>query len=126
MLPRADQPLTFQVLPVTLDRWADLEALFGPRGACGGCWCMYWRQTRSEYERFKGEGNRLSLQALVKSGEIPGLIAYAQSSTEAAPHLPVGWISVGPRASLLHPSALSHPETGGRPAGLVDRLLLYK
>jgi hypothetical protein len=23
--------------------WADLEALFGGNGACGGCWCMYWR-----------------------------------------------------------------------------------
>ncbi len=100
MLPRADQPLAFQVLPLTPDRWTDLEALFGPRGACGGCWCMYWRQTRSEYERFKGEANRLALQVLVKSGEIPGLIAYAQSSAEAAPPLPVGWISVGPRAAF--------------------------
>ncbi|OGO26981.1 MAG: hypothetical protein A2Z16_09695 [Chloroflexi bacterium RBG_16_54_18] len=93
MLPRADQPPTLQVYPVTPDRWADLETLFGPRGACGGCWCIYWRQTRAEYDRSKGEGNRLALQGLVKSAEIPGLIAYASSVVKANPGLPVGWIS---------------------------------
>src|SRR4030042_6098717 len=79
--------------PVTPDRWADIEELFGPRGACGGCWCMYWRQTRSEYEKFKGETNRLALQALVKSADVPGLIAYAQSTAETAPALRARWLS---------------------------------
>src|SRR5262245_14820805 len=26
--------------PLTPERWPDLEQLFGPRGACAGCWCM--------------------------------------------------------------------------------------
>jgi len=26
--------------PVTPERWADLEELFGPSGGYGGCWCM--------------------------------------------------------------------------------------
>ncbi len=31
-------PVTeYAVHPVTPDRWPDLERLFGPRGACGGC-----------------------------------------------------------------------------------------
>jgi hypothetical protein len=25
---------------LTSERWGDLEALFGERGACGGCWCV--------------------------------------------------------------------------------------
>src|SRR5688572_10778890 len=29
--------------PLTPDRWDDLVRLFGPKGACGGCWCMWWR-----------------------------------------------------------------------------------
>lgn len=35
-----DKNLEFH--PLTQDRWADFEELFGERGACGGCWCMYW------------------------------------------------------------------------------------
>jgi hypothetical protein len=41
--------LTF--VPLTKERWSDFETLFGVRGACGGCWCMFWRLTRSEFER---------------------------------------------------------------------------
>ncbi len=76
--------------PLTSDRWTDLEKLFGKRGACGGCWCMWWRLTRSEYERLKGEGNRKAMRGIVDKGEIPGILAYARS-------IPVAWCSVAPR-----------------------------
>lgn len=78
------------VYPVTPDRWEDLENLFGSRGACGGCWCMYWRLSRKEFETGKGEGNRTALKALVGACQLPGLIAYLDGK-------PVGWCSVGPR-----------------------------
>ncbi len=75
---------------LTLDRWRDLEKLFGPRGACGGCWCMYWRQTRAEFVQRKGAGNRRALKKLVRSGPPPGLLAYVDGE-------PVGWCAVAPR-----------------------------
>jgi len=74
-------------------RWRDLERLFGPRGACGGCWCMYWRLRRSEYEKKKGAGNRRALKRLVESGAVPGLIAYAAGE-------PIGWCAIAPRDQL--------------------------
>ena len=86
-------PLELTFHPVTPDRWADLETLFGPRGACGGCWCMYWRLRRSEFEQFKGEGNRQFLKSIVEAGEVPGLLAYHDG-------LPVGWVSVEPRPAF--------------------------
>jgi len=79
--------------PLTSDLWSDLEALFGKRGACGGCWCMWWRLRRSEYEKQKGEGNRKAMRAIVDSGEAPGILAYAQG-------MPVAWCSVAPRDSF--------------------------
>jgi len=82
--------LKLQFFPVTKDRWSDFETLFGERGACGGCWCMLWRQTRKEFESQKGEGNRRAMKAIVQSGEAPGILAYSQRQ-------PVAWCSVAPR-----------------------------
>lgn len=77
--------------PLTSDNWADFEALFGERGAYGGCWCMYWRTTRAEFGRNQGEGNRRAMQALVGAGKPIGLLAYDGGS-------PVGWCAVAPRS----------------------------
>jgi len=79
-----------EVYPLTPERWADLEELFGENGACGGCWCMWWRLKRSEFERQKGEGNRKALKRIVDSGRIPGILAYAKDQ-------PIAWCSVAPR-----------------------------
>ena len=76
--------------PLTAERWSDLETLFGPRGACGGCWCMEWRLTRSEFDRQKGEANRRNFKAIVESGAAPGLLGYAGDQ-------PVAWCAVAPR-----------------------------
>ncbi len=82
------QTLEFQ--PLTEARWKDFEALFGPRGAYGGCWCMWWRLTRREFEAGQGEGNKKAMRSLVESGVIPGILAYSEGK-------PVGWCSVAPR-----------------------------
>jgi GNAT superfamily N-acetyltransferase len=78
--------------PVTLERWPDLEALFGPRGACGGCWCMWWLLKRSQFVRQKGEDNRRALRHIVEAGGVPGLLAYTAGQ-------PIGWCAVAPRES---------------------------
>jgi GNAT superfamily N-acetyltransferase len=82
--------LDFQSL--TLERWPDLEKLFGEHGAYGGCWCMWWRITRSQFSKQQGEGNRQALHEIVTSGEVPGILTYADGK-------PIGWCSVAPRDS---------------------------
>ena len=42
------------IRPATREHWSDLAALFGARGACGGCWCMFWRQTGADFAARKG------------------------------------------------------------------------
>lgn len=79
--------------PVTPDRWADLEILFGPRGATGGCWCMWWRLPRSQFDANKGEDNRQAFKAIVDNGDVPGLLAYENGR-------PVGWCSLAPRPAF--------------------------
>jgi len=82
--------LTFA--PLTPERWPDLERLFGPRGACGGCWCMTWRLRRAEFNRGKGDGNRAAFRAVVNGPTPPGVLAFAGDE-------PVGWCAVAPRAA---------------------------
>ena len=82
--------LAMDVFPLTPDRLADFETVLGPHGAYGGCWCMYWRLKRAEFNAQHGEGNRLAMRALVESGSTPGLIGYLEGR-------PVGWVSVAPR-----------------------------
>jgi GNAT superfamily N-acetyltransferase len=76
--------------PLTPDRWIAFERLFGPRGAYGGCWCMFWRLKRADFSRMQGDGNRAAMHAIVDSGQVPGILAYAAGQ-------PVGWCSVAPR-----------------------------
>lgn len=87
----ASQDLVFK--PVTLAEWEDLQRLFGPNGADGGCWCMWWRIKRAEFERNHGEANRKAMEAIIRSGEVPGLLAYHQGE-------PVGWCSIAPREAF--------------------------
>ena len=90
---RNKQAAHFEYHPLTCDRWGDFEELFGSRGACGGCWCMFWRLTRKEFNAGKGEGNRAAMKALVESGDIPGLLGYLGGR-------PVGWCSLAPRGQF--------------------------
>jgi GNAT superfamily N-acetyltransferase len=76
--------------PLTPESWKDFTLLFGPRGACAGCWCMWWRLPRSEFNAKKGDGNRRSMKKLVDSGVIPGILAYEGDRA-------VGWCSIAPR-----------------------------
>lgn len=82
--------LNLEYHPVTPERWGDLETLFGANGACGGCWCMWWRLSRSQFEKQKGEGNKQAMKEIVASNHIPGLLAYEDGK-------PVAWCSVAPR-----------------------------
>jgi len=94
-------PPEIEIHPVTPARWPDMQALFGPRGACAGCWCMFWRTQRSIFEKLSGEDNRLAMQSIIEKGEAPGLLAYLVGETTEIPTTPVGWISVAPRQRFL-------------------------
>ena len=79
---------------LTKSTWKDFETLFGERGACGGCWCMYMRQKRQEFKQLKGENNKKEMKKLVDKKTTIGLIAYIGKE-------PVGWCSVAPREDFV-------------------------
>ena len=75
-MPKMENITGLKFHSLTPERWHDFECLFGTRGACGGCPCMWYRLRRSEYEAQKGEGNKHAMRTLVESGKRPGIIAY--------------------------------------------------
>jgi ribosomal protein S18 acetylase RimI-like enzyme len=88
------RPEDVRSAPLTPERWADLETVFGGgRGVCGRCWCMYWRLPRPDFEASLGDRARTLLRARVEAGPPPGLLAYRRGE-------PVGWVQVGPRADV--------------------------
>lgn len=79
----------YQVRPLDPETWDDLVKLFGPRGACNGCWCMWWRITGRQFGANGSAGNMAAMRALAEAGPV-GLLAYAGDSA-------VGWAAVAPR-----------------------------
>ena len=90
MSSKDDMILGLEFHTLTPDRWPDLAKLFGEHGASGGCWCMWWRLSRSQFMEQRGEGNKRALKSIVDSGNIPGILAYSEDQ-------PIGWCAVGPR-----------------------------
>ena len=76
--------------PLTPARWDDFETLFGPNGACAGCWCAWFLMTNREFTEAKKEGHKQLMRDLVDTGVEPGIIAYADG-------VPAGWVALAPR-----------------------------
>jgi ribosomal protein S18 acetylase RimI-like enzyme len=88
--------MKLKVLPLTPERWPDLESLFHAKGCsvARNCWCMFYRRSGSRASLPAGmteaRANRAELKALVDAGRVPGLIGYRGK-------VPVGWVSLAPR-----------------------------
>ena len=50
--PDFPDQLTFE--PLTKKNWDKFVQLFGKNGACGNCWCMYYRLVKSRISYWKG------------------------------------------------------------------------
>lgn len=89
--------LAIKTRQIRSTHWTLIEQLFGKNGACGGCWCMYWRvpSTGKYWHDHKGAKNRRAFKALIESGEATGVLAFRGKT-------PIGWCSVGPRADFAY------------------------
>jgi len=88
--------------PIKRNLWTDFEELFGPNGACAGCWCMFWKLRGKDYEEARGFETRQMHKSIVDSGVATGLLAYLLGEV-------VGWVAVEPRSAyprLAHSRAL--------------------
>jgi hypothetical protein len=84
--------MQLKIRPPTPDLWPALEDLFGHKGACNGCWRMYWR-IGAAYRKRSGNENKFEFREIVQTGPPPGLLAFDGDRA-------VGWCQLTPRDAL--------------------------
>jgi GNAT superfamily N-acetyltransferase len=98
------------IAPLTPQRWADFEDLFGKQGACYGCWCTHFRLTPAERRASDKERNKDHIKARIEAGPPPGLLAFEDGKA-------VGWMQIGPRADVPE---WNNPGRGSAPVDPAD------
>ncbi|NVO19056.1 MAG: GNAT family N-acetyltransferase [Bacteroidetes bacterium] len=77
--------------PLSIENWNSFVHLFGKNGACGNCWCMYYRLTKSEFTEGKYEDrNKEAMKELVWSGKPTGILAFYEGEA-------IAWAAFAPR-----------------------------
>jgi GNAT superfamily N-acetyltransferase len=78
-----------ECVPLTADRFADMEELFQERQVTRSCFCMHWRRPDGGFG--DSRDNRDRFADIAAEGPPPGLLGYIDRR-------PVGWVQVGPRS----------------------------
>jgi len=87
------EQLTFE--PLTKTNWHKFVQLFGSRGACGNCWCMYYRLKKSDFQEGKfDDGNKNAMKDLVWENKPVGILGFYEGQ-------PIAWCAFAPREDFL-------------------------
>jgi GNAT superfamily N-acetyltransferase len=86
-----DLSSNFKVQPVTKENWNQFVELFGDRGACANCWCMYYRLSKTDFNSGKiNDGNKNLMKEIIWSGKPVGLLGFLEDKS-------VAWCAFAPR-----------------------------
>ncbi|MFH0866070.1 MAG: GNAT family N-acetyltransferase [Bacteroidota bacterium] len=81
--------------PLSKDNWDKFVQLFGTKGACGNCWCMYYRLPKKEFvEGKQNNGNKQKMKKLVWNYKPAGVIGFYKEQ-------PIAWCAFAPRDVYL-------------------------
>ncbi len=85
--------LTFE--PLTKANWGKFVELFGSKGACGNCWCMYYRLKKAEYQEGKADdGNKNAMKEIVWSNQPAGILGLYEGQA-------IAWCAFAPRENFV-------------------------
>jgi len=85
--------LTFE--PLTKNNWDKFVQLFGMKGACGNCWCMFYRLPPKEFKAGKqNDGNKNAMKEVVWKGKAAGFMAFYNNE-------PAAWCALAPREDFI-------------------------
>jgi GNAT superfamily N-acetyltransferase len=85
--------LTFE--PLAKGNWNKFVQLFGKNGACGNCWCMYYRLKKLEYKEGKADdGNKNAMKEIVREGKPAGMLGLYDGQA-------IAWCAFAPREDFI-------------------------
>jgi len=85
--------LTFE--PLTKRNWNKFVELFGNKGACGNCWCMYYRLKKSDFLEGKvNDGNKTAMKNVVWENKPTGLLGFCEGRA-------IAWCAFAPREDFV-------------------------
>jgi len=88
-------PSHFKVEPLTKLNWDKFGELFGDKGACGNCWCMYYRLDNRSFREGKiNEGNKKAMKKIVLEEKPAGLLGFIKEQA-------VAWCAFAPREDFI-------------------------
>ena len=83
------------IQPLTKSNWLKFVQLFGAKGACGNCWCMYYRLKKADFVEGKfNDGNKDSMHQLVINDYPTGILAFYENE-------PIAWCALAPREHFM-------------------------
>jgi GNAT superfamily N-acetyltransferase len=85
----------FTVEPLTKNNWSKFVSLFGEKGACGNCWCMYYRLSNADFKEGKAEdGNKRAIREIVWEDKPTGLLGLVEGEA-------IAWCAFAPREDFI-------------------------
>jgi GNAT superfamily N-acetyltransferase len=107
--------------PLAKKNWGKFEELFGAKGACGNCWCMYFRLPKSEFVAGKqNDGNKESMKQLVIDNVPTGILGLYEDKA-------IGWCAFAPREDYLKlAKSRVHKPIGDKPVWSITCFFIDK
>ncbi|MES2777372.1 MAG: GNAT family N-acetyltransferase [Bacteroidota bacterium] len=81
--------------PLQKENWNQFVQLFGDKGACGNCWCMYFRLSKSDFQAGKAdEGNKAAMKEIVWANQPTGILGIYEDQA-------IAWCAFAPREDFM-------------------------
>jgi GNAT superfamily N-acetyltransferase len=81
--------------PLSKKNWNEFVKLFGEKGACGNCWCMYYRLSKTDFREGKvDDGNKRAIKEIVWEDKPVGLLGLLDGKA-------IAWCAFAPREDFI-------------------------
>ena len=81
--------------PLNKANWTKFVRLFGDKGACANCWCMFYRLKKADFENGKANGrNKKAMHSLVMKNNPTGILGFYKGQ-------PIAWCAFAPREHFM-------------------------
>lgn len=81
--------------PLQKENWRKFVHLFSDKGACGNCWCMYFRLSKSDFQEGKADdGNKAAMKNIVWANKPTGILGLYEGQA-------IAWCALAPREDFI-------------------------